>query len=134
MDLQLRGKRALITGSTAGIGFAAAAGLVREGASIIVNGRSVERVNTLPPLKWGSFWANPSIDELGAQGAIPPPLEHVDCGVVVPIQGHAAIALDPTIPERKMLEDFPATRASLGRVGRIYLDDLATSTFSLVPR
>jgi len=28
MDLQLRGKRALITGSTAGIGFAAAAGLV----------------------------------------------------------------------------------------------------------
>ena len=44
MDLQLRGKRALITGSTAGIGFAAAAGLVREGASIIVNGRSAERV------------------------------------------------------------------------------------------
>ncbi len=45
MDLQLRGKRALITGSTAGIGFAAAAGLVREGASIIVNGRSAERVS-----------------------------------------------------------------------------------------
>ena len=42
MDLQLRGKRALITGSTAGIGFAVAAGLVREGASIIINGRSAD--------------------------------------------------------------------------------------------
>ena len=45
MDLQLRGKRALITGSTAGIGFAVAVGLAREGASIIVNGRTPERVS-----------------------------------------------------------------------------------------
>ena len=44
MDLQLRGKRALVTGSTAGIGLAAAAGLVREGASVVINGRSPERV------------------------------------------------------------------------------------------
>ncbi len=44
MELRLQGKRALVTGSTAGIGFAVAAGLVREGASVIVNGRSAERV------------------------------------------------------------------------------------------
>jgi len=44
MDLQLEGKRAVVTGSTAGIGFAAAAGLYREGASVVVNGRSAERV------------------------------------------------------------------------------------------
>ena len=44
MDLQLRGKRALVTGSTAGIGFAAAAGLYREGASVVVNGRTPQRV------------------------------------------------------------------------------------------
>jgi NAD(P)-dependent dehydrogenase (short-subunit alcohol dehydrogenase family) len=44
MDLQLRGKRALVTGSTAGIGFAAAAGLFREGASVVVNGRATKRV------------------------------------------------------------------------------------------
>ena len=42
MDLQLRGKRALVTGSTAGIGFAAAAGLFREGASVVVNGAEGE--------------------------------------------------------------------------------------------
>ena len=45
MDLQLEGKRALITGSTAGIGFAIAAALAKEGASVIVNGRTRERVS-----------------------------------------------------------------------------------------
>ena len=44
MDLQLRGKRALVTGSTAGIGLAAATGLFKEGASVVVNGRTNERV------------------------------------------------------------------------------------------
>ncbi len=44
MDLQLRGKRALVTGSTAGIGLAAAMGLFKEGASVVVNGRTKERV------------------------------------------------------------------------------------------
>ena len=39
MDLQLKGKLALVTGSTAGIGRAIAAGLAREGARVIVNGR-----------------------------------------------------------------------------------------------
>jgi len=45
MDLQLEGKRALVTGSTAGIGFAIAKGLAKEGASVIVNGRSTKRVD-----------------------------------------------------------------------------------------
>jgi NAD(P)-dependent dehydrogenase (short-subunit alcohol dehydrogenase family) len=44
MDLKLRGKCALVTGSTAGIGFAIAIGLAREGAEVIVNGRSEQRV------------------------------------------------------------------------------------------
>src|SRR5258708_6813200 len=45
MDLELRGKSALVTGSTAGIGFAIAQGLAREGARVIVSGRNEERVN-----------------------------------------------------------------------------------------
>jgi len=44
MNLQLNGKKALVTGSTAGIGFAIAALLAREGAHVVVNGRSAERV------------------------------------------------------------------------------------------
>jgi len=44
MDLGLATKRALITGSTAGIGFATAETLAREGALVIVNGRTPARV------------------------------------------------------------------------------------------
>jgi NAD(P)-dependent dehydrogenase (short-subunit alcohol dehydrogenase family) len=44
MDLQLRGKRALVSGSTAGIGLAIARALAREGAAVVVNGRSESRV------------------------------------------------------------------------------------------
>ncbi|MBL8470480.1 MAG: SDR family NAD(P)-dependent oxidoreductase [Rhodocyclaceae bacterium] len=45
MDLQLAGKRALITGSSAGIGYATAVELAREGATVYLNGRSAERVS-----------------------------------------------------------------------------------------
>src|SRR5690242_17003586 len=44
MDLELTGKKALVTGSTAGIGLAIASLLAREGASVVVNGRSQARV------------------------------------------------------------------------------------------
>jgi NAD(P)-dependent dehydrogenase (short-subunit alcohol dehydrogenase family) len=43
MDLQLTNKKALVTGSTAGIGFAIASLLAQEGASVVVNGRSQRR-------------------------------------------------------------------------------------------
>lgn len=44
MDLGLKGKLALVTGSTAGIGFAIAAGLLAEGARVVINGRTPLRV------------------------------------------------------------------------------------------
>lgn len=44
MNLELEGKSALVTGSTAGIGLAIAAALAKEGAVVIVNGRTEERV------------------------------------------------------------------------------------------
>jgi NAD(P)-dependent dehydrogenase (short-subunit alcohol dehydrogenase family) len=45
MDLKLQGRRALVSGSTAGIGRAIAAGLAREGARVIVNGRAQSSVD-----------------------------------------------------------------------------------------
>ena len=46
MDLQLKDKRAVVTGSTAGIGFAIARALASEGASVVVNGQTRGRVTS----------------------------------------------------------------------------------------
>jgi NAD(P)-dependent dehydrogenase (short-subunit alcohol dehydrogenase family) len=44
MDLQLQNKRALVSGSSAGIGLAIAQSLAQEGARVVINGRSAERL------------------------------------------------------------------------------------------
>ncbi|MCK6547949.1 SDR family oxidoreductase [Myxococcota bacterium] len=44
MDLGLQGKRVLVSGSTAGIGLAAALAFAREGARVTINGRTPLRV------------------------------------------------------------------------------------------
>jgi NAD(P)-dependent dehydrogenase (short-subunit alcohol dehydrogenase family) len=45
MDLNIRGRRALVTGSTDGIGLATARLLAAEGAAVVVNGRTGARVD-----------------------------------------------------------------------------------------
>jgi NAD(P)-dependent dehydrogenase (short-subunit alcohol dehydrogenase family) len=45
MDLELKGKLALVSGSTAGIGLAIATTLAQEGARVIVNGRAQSSVD-----------------------------------------------------------------------------------------
>lgn len=47
MDLKLSGKIALVSGSTSGIGLAIVTTLAEEGATVIVNGRTQERVNNV---------------------------------------------------------------------------------------
>jgi NAD(P)-dependent dehydrogenase (short-subunit alcohol dehydrogenase family) len=64
MDLKLAKKIALITGSTAGIGNAIAASLAREGASVIVNGRSPAAVEAAV----GAMQADTKGDVIGFAG------------------------------------------------------------------
>jgi NAD(P)-dependent dehydrogenase (short-subunit alcohol dehydrogenase family) len=45
MDFGLKGKKAVVSGSTAGIGLAIATALAAEGASVVLNGRTEARVN-----------------------------------------------------------------------------------------
>ena len=45
MDLGLSGKRALVAGSSSGIGAGIALGLAREGCEVIVHGRQQERAD-----------------------------------------------------------------------------------------
>jgi len=45
MNIDLTGRKAVVTGSTAGIGRAIAEGLARAGAAVVINGRGQERVD-----------------------------------------------------------------------------------------
>ncbi|MEI9997759.1 MAG: SDR family oxidoreductase [Verrucomicrobiota bacterium] len=45
MDLQLKGKNAIVTGGSAGIGLAIARLLAEEGAHVVVPGRSLKKIN-----------------------------------------------------------------------------------------
>lgn len=46
MNIDFTGRKVLITGSTGGIGFAAAHGFLAAGADVVINGRKEERVNS----------------------------------------------------------------------------------------
>src|ERR1700761_4064486 len=48
MDLQLKTKRAIVSGSSAGIGLAIAQSLAVEGADVVINGRNKERLEAAP--------------------------------------------------------------------------------------
>ena len=56
MDFGLKGKTAVVTGSTAGIGFGIASALAAEGARVVVNGRTERGLRPL----WSVSGSGPS--------------------------------------------------------------------------
>ena len=63
MDMGLRGKLALVTGSTKGIGKAIAVELAREGADVIINGRQEADVKRVTEMLAAQF---PATTPVGA--------------------------------------------------------------------
>ena len=84
MNLKLTDKTALVSGSTKGIGFAIATGLAREGARVIVNGRSEKAVEeakaqikrTVPDARIESFAGD--LSTLAAAETLLERFPHVD--------------------------------------------------------
>ena len=96
MDLQLKGKTALVSGSTAGIGLAIATALAREGAEVIVNGRTQERVDR-------------ALAESGAAHGVAADLS-TEAGARTVIQRHPAVDIlvnNLGIFEPKPFEEIP---------------------------
>jgi NAD(P)-dependent dehydrogenase (short-subunit alcohol dehydrogenase family) len=71
MNLQLEGKSALVTGSTAGIGLAIATVLATEGVSVIVNGRTLKRVEKVIDISGAKYGIAADLGtQAGAHAAI----------------------------------------------------------------
>jgi NAD(P)-dependent dehydrogenase (short-subunit alcohol dehydrogenase family) len=68
MDLQLKGKKAIVTGGTAGSGFAIARVLTEEGAEVTIPGRNSKKLSeAVSSLPGGASWIE--VDLATAEGA-----------------------------------------------------------------
>ena len=83
MNLGLQGKIAVVSGSTAGIGLAIAVALAAEGARVIINGRTEDRVNAalgkIRPFARSAARAGRTGDERSAEPAPFPSEPPPDC-------------------------------------------------------
>ncbi len=123
MNLQLEGKRALVTGSTAGIGFAIAQALANEGASVIVNGRTKQRVDAaLDKLKGTRAKAEGLAADLGtAAGAQEAVKRFPEVEILVNNLGIFEAKPFEEIPDQDWMRFFEVNVLSGVRLSRHYL-------------
>jgi 3-oxoacyl-[acyl-carrier protein] reductase len=69
MDLKLKGKRALVMGSSGGLGYAIAQALIEEGATVALNSRSPERLETAARALGTKHWVASDLSQPGAGAA-----------------------------------------------------------------
>lgn len=136
MNLRLDGKTALVTGSTAGIGYAIAAGLAAQGARVIINGRTQARVDeairqirTQQPD--GQLVA--AVADLGtAAGADQLVKSHPQVDVLVNSVGVFAPKPFEEIPDADWLQFFEINVMSGVRLARAYLPRMREANWGRV--
>jgi len=123
MDLQLQGKRALVTGSTAGIGFAIAEALAKEGAHAIVNGRTARRVeDAIAKLKSSGLGADGLAADLGTRTGVEEAIQRFpDVDILVNNLGIFEVKPFEQITDDDWLRFFEVNVLSGVRLSRHYL-------------
>lgn len=125
MDLLISGKLALVTGSTAGIGFAIARRLAREGARVIINGRTDARteeavaalLKEIPTAQVEGFAADLST----ADGAQDLALRYPEVDILVNNLGVYTVKPFENITDQDWMEIIEANFLSGVRLTRQYL-------------
>ena len=130
MDLQLKNKLALISGSTAGIGYAIAESLAREGCRVIVNGRTQKRVDAA----LAKLLNTPNADVVGfaadlgtAQGVAETVARFPQVDILVNNMGIFEPKAFEDIPDEDWLRFFEVNVLSGVRLSRHYLPGMKAS-------
>jgi NAD(P)-dependent dehydrogenase (short-subunit alcohol dehydrogenase family) len=133
MDLNLGGRTALVSGSTAGIGLATAIGLARAGAHVIVNGRTGPRVDTacaeIRAVVPGALVTGAAIDLSTADGAARIVAAHPAVDVLVNNLGIFEPKPFPDIPDPDWFRFFETNVMSGVRLSRAYLPHMRAILF-----
>ena len=124
MNLRLKGKVALVSGSTAGIGFAIAAALAKEGARVIVNGRTQTAVDDAVA-QIGSDGAGEALGFAGdlTLASVAEDLARAHPGVEILVNNLGIFEPKPfeEIPDADWVRFFEANVLSGVRLARLYL-------------
>jgi NAD(P)-dependent dehydrogenase (short-subunit alcohol dehydrogenase family) len=125
MNLGLQGKLALVTGSTAGIGYAIAAALADEGVRVVINGRTLARVaDALEKLRAHNREAELSgvAGDLGTTSGVAALIKEVpDADILVNNLGIFEVKPFLEIPDSDWLRLFEVNVLSGVRLSRHYL-------------
>jgi NAD(P)-dependent dehydrogenase (short-subunit alcohol dehydrogenase family) len=136
MDLKLKDKTALVTGSTTGIGFATAKSLAAEGAKVIVNGRSAGRVNAAVE-RIKAETDNPNIYAAVADLALPDHVNNLvrqfpDVDILVNNAGAAEPKAFRDIPDEEWLSIYQVNVMSGVRLSKAYLDKMLKTNWGRI--
>ncbi len=136
MDLGLNGKVAVVTGSTAGIGFAIASTLAAEGAQVIVNGRTQARVDAAVEKIRGQFAKTDvrgvAADLSSAEGVQAFTKEVADADVLVNNLGIFEPKPFAEIPDADWLRFFETNVMSGVRLSRHYLPGMMRNNWGRI--
>jgi len=136
MQIDLTGKKAIISGSTKGIGFAAAKGLAAAGAEVVVNGRSQQAVDNalkaladaVPQSKAEGF-----VGDLGAKEVCEALVKaHPSCDILVNNLGIFGPQDFFETPDDQWQQFFEVNVMSGVRLSRAYLPGMQQSQWGRV--
>jgi NAD(P)-dependent dehydrogenase (short-subunit alcohol dehydrogenase family) len=135
MDLDLKGKRALVTGSTAGIGLAIATSLAREGARVILNGRaqaSVDKAVAEVKAETGGDVVGFAGDLGTAAGAEALLRQHPEVDILVNNLGIFEPKPFEEIPDADWIRFFEVNVLSGARLSRLYLPGMKRANWGRI--